>query len=136
VLFEILRNIVHYGFHFLVPFLFGYLFWRKNWKLAGLLMVSTMAIDLDHLLADPIFDPDRCGVGFHPMHTIWAAIAYVVLFFFPSWKLKAIAVGCLFHLLTDSVDCYLGSVKKEMQGTVLSCSGQPERANVELLQQL
>ncbi len=99
-------------------------------------MVSTMVIDLDHLLADPIFDPDRCGVGFHPMHTIWAAIAYVVLFFFPSWKLKAIAVGCLFHLFTDSVDCYLGNVKKEIQGTVLSCSGPPASANTEILQQL
>ncbi|WP_265498201.1 DUF6122 family protein [Providencia rustigianii] len=132
MLFEILRNIIHYGFHFLVPFLFGYLFWRKNWQLAALLMIATMTIDLDHLLADPIFDPDRCGVGYHPMHTIWAAIAYVVLFFFPSWKLKAIAVGCLFHLFTDSVDCYMGSIKKEMQTTVLSCSGLPDRADIDL----
>ncbi|BBG60302.1 hypothetical protein PRJH_1965 [Providencia rustigianii] len=112
--------------------MFGYLFWRKNWQLAALLMIATMAIDLDHLLADPIFDPDRCGVGYHPMHTIWAAIAYVVLFFFPSWKLKAIAVGCLFHLFTDSVDCYMGSIKKEMQTTVLSCSGLPDLADIDL----
>ncbi|HEF8774179.1 DUF6122 family protein [Providencia manganoxydans] len=110
MLFEIFRNIVHYGFHFLVPILFGYLFWRKNWKLAALLMISSMAIDLDHLLADPIFDPNRCGIGFHPLHTGWAAIAYVVIFLLPSWKLKAIAVGCLFHLFTDSLDCYMGSL--------------------------
>lgn len=109
MLFEIFRNMVHYGFHFLVPILFGYLFWRKNWKLAALLMISTMAIDLDHLLADPIFDPNRCGIGFHPLHTGWAAIAYVVIFLLPSWKLKAIAVGCLFHLFTDSLDCYMGA---------------------------
>lgn len=113
MIFEIFRNILHYGFHFLVPILFGYLFWRKNWKLAALLMIATMAIDLDHLLADPIFDPERCGIGFHPLHTIWAAVAYVILFLMPSWKLKAIAVGCLFHLFTDSVDCYMGSLKRD-----------------------
>lgn len=106
---------MHYGFHFLVPILFGYLFWRKNWKLASLLMIATMAIDLDHLLADPIFDPNRCGIGFHPLHTLWAAIAYCILFLMPSWKLKAIAVGCLFHLCTDSLDCYMGSLKQELQ---------------------
>jgi len=119
VAFEIFRNIVHYGFHFLVPILFGYLFWRKNWKLAALLMIATMAIDLDHLLADPIFDPNRCGIGFHPLHTGWAAIAYVMIFLLPSWKLKAIAVECLFHLFTDSVDCYMGSLKQNTTNIVL-----------------
>ncbi|MBP6123368.1 MULTISPECIES: DUF6122 family protein [Providencia] len=126
MIFEIFRNIVHYGFHFVVPILFGYLFWRKNWKLAALLMISTMAIDLDHLLATPIFDPDRCGIGFHPMHTVWAAIGYVCLFFFPSWKLKAIAVGCLFHLVTDSIDCYMGSLKQSENVIFLSCSSPQE----------
>ncbi len=78
-------------------------------------MIATMAIDLDHLLADPIFDPNRCGIGFHPLHTLWAAIAYCILFLMPSWKLKAIAVGCLFHLCIDSLDCYMGSLKQELQ---------------------
>lgn len=111
MIFDIFRNTVHYGFHFLVPILFGYLFWRKDWVLATLLMISTMAIDLDHLLATPIFDPDRCSVGFHPLHTIWAAIVYLGLFFIPSWKMKAIAVGCLFHLFTDYIDCHMGRLK-------------------------
>lgn len=118
MLFDIFRNIVHYGFHFLMPILFAYLFWRKNWKLAALIMIATMAIDLDHLLATPIFDPERCGIGFHPLHSLWAAIAYVILLFMPSWKLKAVAVGCLFHLFTDSLDCYMGSLKKEMNNPV------------------
>ncbi|MGO2303849.1 MAG: DUF6122 family protein [Providencia sp.] len=126
MIFEIFRNIVHYGFHFLVPILFGYLFWRKNWKLASLIMISTMAIDLDHLLATPIFDPNRCGIGFHPMHTVWAAIAYVCLFLIPSWKLKAIAVGCLFHLFTDSLDCYMGSLKQETTISFLNCGNGSE----------
>lgn len=110
MIFEIFRTLLHYSFHFLAPILFGYLFWRKDWKLAALLMLSTMAIDLDHLLATPIFDPNRCSIGFHPLHTVWAAIAYLGLLFTPSWKLRAIAVGCLFHLFTDSIDCYLGGI--------------------------
>ena len=28
----------------------------------------TMMVDLDHLIADPIFDPQRC-IGFHPLHS-------------------------------------------------------------------
>ena len=31
-------------------------------------MLATMVVDLDHLLADPILDPQRCGIGFHPLH--------------------------------------------------------------------
>ncbi len=39
-------------------------------------MLATMAIDLDHLLADPVFDPDRFCIGFHPLHTVWAGVGY------------------------------------------------------------
>ena len=120
MIFEIIRTLLHYSLHFLAPILLGYIFWRKNWKLASILMISTMVIDADHLLATPIFDPNRCSVGFHPLHTVWAAIVYVVLLFIPSWKFKAIAVGCLFHLFTDSVDCYLGGLKQNTV-TTLSC---------------
>lgn len=119
-MFELVRTILHYSLHFLAPILLGYLFWRKNWKFASLLMITTMAIDADHLLANPIFDPNRCSIGFHPLHTFWAAIIYLALCFFPSWKVKAIAVGCLFHLFTDSVDCYLGGIKPKIEIT-LSC---------------
>lgn len=117
---EIVRTLLHYSLHFLAPILLGYLFWRKNWKIASLLMIGTMAIDIDHLLATPIFDPNRCSVGFHPLHTGWAALAYVSIGFLPSWKFKAIAVGCLFHLFTDSVDCYLGGLKPNLAIT-MSC---------------
>ncbi|WP_109408247.1 MULTISPECIES: DUF6122 family protein [Proteus] len=117
---EIFRTLLHYSLHFLAPILLGYFFWRKNWKIASLLMIGTMAIDIDHLLATPIFDPNRCSIGFHPLHTGWAALVYLGIWFLPSWKLKAIAVGCLFHLFTDSVDCYLGGLKPNLTIT-MSC---------------
>jgi hypothetical protein len=104
---NVLRHSIHYSFHILVPFLFGKLFWKENWWKAGLIMLGTMVIDIDHLLATPVFDPDRCGIGFHPLHTPWSAIVYVGLLAVPSWKIRAVATGCLWHLGTDAIDCLL-----------------------------
>ena len=59
---------LHIGLHFIVPLLVAYLFFTKNWKFAFLIMIATMVVDLDHLLADPIYSPTRCSIGFHPLH--------------------------------------------------------------------
>jgi len=107
---DIYRHTIHYAFHLLVPFGLAKLFWKKNWWKAGILMVATMVIDLDHLLADPIFDPNRCGIGFHPLHTLWAGTVYGGLLAVPSWKIRAVALGCLWHLGTDAIDCVLGGL--------------------------
>ncbi len=66
-------------------------------------MIATMLIDLDHLLADPIFDPDRCSINFHPLHTYWALGVYLVMVYFK--KTRIVAIGLIFHLFTDFVDC-------------------------------
>ena len=44
---------------------------------SGLIMVSTMVIDLDHLLANPVYGPQRCGIGFHPLHSYLAIVVYL-----------------------------------------------------------
>jgi len=62
-----------------------------------------MLIDVDHLLASPIFDPNRCSINFHPLHTYWALAIYVVMLFFR--KTRIVAVGLVFHLITDFIDC-------------------------------
>lgn len=107
---DVFRHLVHYSFHFFVPFVFAKLFWRENWWRAGLIMVGTMLIDLDHLLANPVSDPSRCSIGFHPLHTLWAAIFYCGLAAVPSWKWRAVSVGCLWHLCTDFIDCMIGGL--------------------------
>lgn len=68
-------------------------------------MIATMLVDLDHLLADPIFDPGRCSVGYHVLHSYWAIAFYFFLLAFP--KMRIIAVGLLFHMLTDTIDCWM-----------------------------
>ncbi|SRX55699.1 DUF6122 family protein [Aequorivita sp. CIP111184] len=98
-----LQTIVHYTLHLLVPGLIAFIFFRKEWKKAWLIMLATMLVDLDHLFATPIFDPGRCSINLHPLHTYWAMAVYVVLLFFK--KTRIIAVGLLFHMFTDFTDC-------------------------------
>lgn len=100
-----LKNFIHYGFHFIVPLGVAFLFYKKKWTLVYLLLIATMLIDLDHLLAEPIFDPDRCSINYHPLHT-WYAIGCYLLMLIPK-KTRIIAVGLLIHILADSIDCVL-----------------------------
>lgn len=65
--------------------------------------MSTLLVDLDHLLANPIYDPTRCSMGFHPLHTELPLIIYMVLSFFP--KTRLIGLGLLIHMALDSIDC-------------------------------
>ena len=100
-------HIVHYSLHLLAPVLFGKFLFKSHWWHASLIMIATMVIDLDHLLSSPIFDPNRCSIGFHPLHTIWAGVLYGIMLIVPSWKWRAVAVGCLWHLCTDLIDCLI-----------------------------
>lgn len=104
---DLLQTFLHYGGHFVVPFAIGWLFFREHWWKAGLIMVAANAIDIDHLLADPVFDSDRCGIGFHPLHTGWAALVYAAMLAIPSSKWRALGLGLLWHLAVDSGDCLM-----------------------------
>ena len=99
-----LSFLIHYGLHFIFPGFIAYVFFKKNWKQAYLIFLTTMLVDLDHLLATPIFDPNRCSIGFHPLHSYIAIILYFIGAFFR--KTRLISVGLLLHMLADFVDCY------------------------------
>lgn len=99
----ILQSLVHYSLHFLAPGLIAFFFFRQHWKKAWLIMIATMLVDLDHLLATPLFDPHRCSIGFHPLHSYYAIGIYAILVFLP--KFRIMAVGLLFHMFTDFQDC-------------------------------
>ena len=49
------RTLVHYGLHFVFPLVIALLWPRRRWTVVYLLLLSTMLIDVDHLLARPIF---------------------------------------------------------------------------------
>ena len=100
---KILQTITHYGLHFIFPGLLAWLFFRNEWKKAWFIMILTMLVDLDHLLATPIFDATRCSIGFHILHSYWAIAIYGLMLFIP--KVRIIAVGLLFHMIVDWQDC-------------------------------
>ncbi len=101
----ILQLVIHYSFHFIFPGLVARIFFRKNWIIAWVIMVATMIVDLDHLIVDPIFDPNRCSIGFHPLHSYYAITIYLLMFFVPNIYVKIMAVGLLLHMFTDFQDC-------------------------------
>ncbi len=101
---ELLRGLIHYSMHIVAPGLLALIFFRTQWKIAWLIMVSAILIDLDHLLADPLFDPNRCSIGFHPLHSYWAIGVYIAMLFFS--KTRIWATGLVWHIVTDYQDCF------------------------------
>ncbi len=95
----------HYGIHFIIPLLIAILFYKKKWMQVYFILIATMLIDLDHLLATPVFDPNRCSINFHPLHSYYAIACYFILLI-PK-KSRILAIGLLIHLIADSIDCYL-----------------------------
>jgi len=100
-----LQPVLHYGIHFLLPLLVAFIFFKSKWKYAYLIMMCTMLIDLDHLLATPIFDANRCSINFHPLHS-YIAIGLYVLLLLPK-KTRLLGLGLIIHIFADKVDCLL-----------------------------
>ncbi|WP_196956766.1 DUF6122 family protein [Hymenobacter guriensis] len=98
------QTLVHYSLHFLFPAVLALVFFPGMWPAAYLLMLATMLMDVDHLLAKPLFDPLRCSIGYHPLHSFYAIPVYALLLLVPA--MQPVAVGLLFHLFTDTVDCF------------------------------
>ena len=97
------RPILHLGLHIIVPGTIAKLLFPDRWKTAWLLMLSAMIIDLDHLLANPIYDPNRCGINFHPLHSILAMVIYAVVAAIP--KTRIVGFGLVIHMVLDGLDC-------------------------------
>ena len=97
--------VLHYGTHFLVPIVIAYWFYKPQFWRVLFIFLGAMLIDLDHLLATPIFAPERCSIFFHPLHSALAIVVYVLLLFFRPSRLIGMAL-CL-HIIADSLDCLL-----------------------------
>ena len=105
--------------HFAVPAAVAKLSYPKSFMKAWLIMMAAMLIDLDHLLADPIYDPGRCSIGFHPLHSSPALAGYLLLCVSPAVArridnarvstvvstLGLIGVGLVVHMVLDGADC-------------------------------
>jgi hypothetical protein len=126
------QMLLHYFLHLGFPLVIAFVFFRKDWKKVYLILLATMLVDLDHLVADPVFQANRCSINFHPLHTTYAMAGYVLLLFLRK-PFNVIGIGLLFHMLTDLIDCWMiclncdgcvaGSPTKELLETLLKLPG-------------
>jgi hypothetical protein len=99
----IFRPSIHLILHFIIPGIIARWVFSERWKNAWLIMLLTMVVDFDHLLAVPIYDPNRCGIGFHPLHSYLAIIIYLGLTAISRTRIAGL--GLLIHMALDGIDC-------------------------------
>lgn len=99
----LLKTCTHYFLHLVFPVIIAFVFYRSRWKKVYFILLATMLVDLDHLFADPVFDPNRMSIGFHFLHSYYAIAVYFLLLFFKG-NLRVIGIGLLLHMLTDYQD--------------------------------
>jgi hypothetical protein len=97
------RPVFHLSLHFILPGVIARLAFAERWKNSWFIMVLTMIVDLDHLLVGPIYDPNRCGIGLHPLHSYLAIVVYLAMTTIP--KARLLGLGLLIHMALDGVDC-------------------------------
>ena len=94
---------VHLLLHFLVPGVIAGVFYRSQWRKAYIVMIATMLVDIDHLFSSPIFDPNRCSIGTHPLHDPFFLPLFLVLSMVP--RSRFLGLGLIIHMFLDSLDC-------------------------------
>jgi hypothetical protein len=98
-----LRPVIHILLHLLIPGIVARFAFNRHRLKRWLVMVSMLIIDLDHLAADPIYDPNRCSIGFHPLHAWFVIPIYGLL---ACWdKTRIIGLGLIIHIGVDLIDC-------------------------------
>nr|WP_297783551.1 DUF6122 family protein [uncultured Allomuricauda sp.] len=100
-----LRHLIHYGIHFLVPILIAFWFFKDNRIKVALILLAGIIIDIDHLWATPLYDPNRCSIGFHMLHSYWTILGYCILPFFKHTRIIGLAL--IIHIFADTMDCLL-----------------------------
>ena len=95
---------IHLALHFIIPLFIAYgIFPRPRSRNIFLILVATMLVDVDHLLADPLYDPSRCSIGFHPLHQFVPIGFYGLMTLFKQTRI--VGLGLVIHMMLDLGDC-------------------------------
>jgi len=100
-----LRIFIHYFLHFGLPWFIAKKIDSNQQIKIYIILIFTNLVDLDHLLADPVFDPNRCSIGFHTLHSTTAILFYFILLFIPNFYIRLVSTGLILHMLIDTLDC-------------------------------
>lgn len=95
--------ILHLVLHVVVPAVIAFACYRDRFPWAFAWMLAGWLIDVDHLLAEPVYAPGRCSIGFHPMHTAPAILGYLLLLL--PRRARPLGIGLLIHIVLDAIDC-------------------------------
>ena len=102
--FDKYRDKFHPIAHVLVPTGIAYaLNIEKGWESTALIYLSTNLVDLDHLVANPVYDPNRCSINYHPLHSAKSIFGYSILALHP--QTRDVGTGLLIHMGLDYIDC-------------------------------
>lgn len=112
--------LAHLLLHALAPLALALVFFRARWRVAYGLMLCGWLIDVDHLLATPIYAPDRCSLGFHPLHSTPAVAAYGAMLLLPQTRL--LGLGLSLHIVLDASDC----LRMRWRTELLSSNGRAQ----------
>jgi len=96
---------IHLAIHLIVPlFIACGFFAHQLSRKIYLILIATMMVDLDHLLATPIYDPLRCSIGFHPLRQFIPIGIYGLMML--CRETRIIGLGLTIHMLVDLGDCF------------------------------
>lgn len=98
-----LMPVLHLILHVAVPVAVACALYPHRRRWAFLWMLAGWLIDVDHLLAEPIYAPGRCSIGFHPLHTAPAILAYLLLLL--PRRARPLGIGLVIHIVLDAIDC-------------------------------
>jgi hypothetical protein len=101
----LIQQSIHYFLHFVFPLVFAVILYRSAWMKTYFILLLTMLVDADHLLANPIFAACRCSIGYHLLHSYPAIALYILLLFFK--QTRVVAIGLVWHMITDHIDCLM-----------------------------
>lgn len=104
-LIHILSNIIL--LIFIIIFDKEYTIKSKNTKILATFILGSNLIDIDHLLADPIYDATRCSINFHPLHSWYMFPVYVLGAIWKNKNIRYLSLAIILHLFLDWMDCIL-----------------------------
>ncbi len=78
---------------------------KKSFFYLCLTIIGSNIIDIDHLLANPIYDPNRCSINFHPLHSWYTIPIWIIGLLFKNKYIRYFCLGVLLHLCLDWIQC-------------------------------
>ena len=79
----------------------------KKFLTLSLFVFGSLLIHVDHFLATPIYDPSRCSINTHPLHSWYVFPLYFAGLFLKDKRWRYAFVAVWLHLALDGIACLL-----------------------------